>query len=122
MNTQTVNFDEQGFSHLLENVFLKEEEHLNDFYPKNDDDIPLPLLVPVALHVRAPDNNFKMVMDECLTFLRIEFLNNNVPYPEMGIYSDIRNGIIHVSLTPNMIRSIGSSDDLFWKLEESYQQ
>lgn len=117
MTTENKEFDTESLSRFLSFVLEKESEWAKTNEGKDD---VQPLFIPTALSVRAPNDNFAIVMDECLAFIKVEFLTQKLPFPEMGIFTDTRHGVIHVALTPPMARSAGQLQDLFWKVELSH--
>lgn len=70
--------------------------------------------LPVVLKVRAPGDQFDMVLDECWQEIVDSAAALRTSVSDYDSYVDKKQGFIHVRVNPHLGRSLIQRDDLFW--------
>lgn len=78
------------------------------------DELPPQDVLSLVLKVRAPENNYALVMDECWS--RVLMLNDLLglePIPYDSSYLDLSQGSIHVRTPANLALALTQEEDYF---------
>ena len=87
------------------------EELLKKLHDLGPDDT-----LPVVLRVRAPQDQFESVLNECLDEVIETAAVLRTSVSEYDIYIDKTKGLIHARVIPNLARDLVQRDDLFWSV------
>lgn len=81
---------------------------------KDGEDLPEQDTLSLVLKVRAPEDNFSLVMDDCWN--RVTFLNDSLglePISYEASYLDLSSGSIHFRAPANLALALVQEEDYF---------